>query len=508
MTKNQRSRMHTPRNMFTRIKRWFDSRIGLSNTFLRPVPRYSLELSYWIGAITVVIFFAQGASGVMMLPYYIPTPENAYSSTLSIIQMIPFGNLIESFHLYGAYAMVLLAFIHMMRGYFVVVYKKPRELMWIVGMLMGLVTILFGFTGYLLPWTVLSKSATDVSIGIMNNLPDPFRGFMIYLVQGFGGDVALLNRFYGIHVVILPILLILLLAIKLHMFEIHSAHRPKGQQDYLNPGAVVKQIQSQGKRSPASEAQSLVPWFPTIAAYMLMISAVTIAILLVVSALFPLVLEPEFTPEAATEHTPVPEFYFMWTYQIFKISIFEGEGIVGAIGLVTLLAIVFILLPFIDRGKEEAGFRNRPVFTSLGILAIVEILILVYWGYATPGQVVASEQALIFLGVPAAIILGIGYLYARRHRNRISVKSGGSTGGTRKAFEYVPVVVFMLLLAIASVALRFSLEGFPGAYVNPLSLSAELPFVIPAFVLLFTFISMANIQITQSRKDMTRRIQG
>jgi len=126
---------------------------------------------YWLGALTVIAFGIQVLTGLLMLIYYVPTTDQAYSSTLFIIKVVPLGWLLESVHLYGAYAMILLTFLHLFRGYFSSVQKKPREMMWVIGMLMGLTVMGFGLTGYLLPWTVVSKSATDVSIGMLSFLP-------------------------------------------------------------------------------------------------------------------------------------------------------------------------------------------------------------------------------------------------------------------------------------------------------------------------------------------------
>ena len=143
-----------------KVAGWVDSRLGLSHPLLRPVPQYALNPFYWLGALAVVAFVIQGVTGMIMMLYYVPSPEQAYSSTLYIFQNVSNGRFLETVHLYTAYAMIMLAFMHMMRGYFVSVQKKPREVMWVVGMLMGFVTLGFGFTGYLLPWTVVSYSAT------------------------------------------------------------------------------------------------------------------------------------------------------------------------------------------------------------------------------------------------------------------------------------------------------------------------------------------------------------
>ena len=139
--------------------KWLDSRLGLSYPLLRPVPQYSINPFYWIGALTVVAFVIQGVTGIILLIWYVPDPTVAYQSTAYVFTSVNYGRFLETVHLYGAYAMILLAFMHMMRNYFVSSHKKPREMMWVVGMLMGFVTLGFGFTGYLLPWTVISVDA-------------------------------------------------------------------------------------------------------------------------------------------------------------------------------------------------------------------------------------------------------------------------------------------------------------------------------------------------------------
>ncbi len=217
-----------PTTVVDKVAAWFDSRFGLSYPFLRDAPAYSINPFYWLGALTVVAFVIQGVTGIMMMLYYVPSPTQAYSSTLFIFQSVNYGRFLETVHLYTAYAMILLAFMHMMRGYFVSVYKKPREAMWIIGMIMGFVTLGFGFTGYLLPWTVVSKSATDVGVGMISALPQPISSFLEFLLVGANGDAGVLLRFYDLHVVVLPGVLLLLLATKMYMLEAHGISPPPG----------------------------------------------------------------------------------------------------------------------------------------------------------------------------------------------------------------------------------------------------------------------------------------
>ena len=391
---------------------WVDNRLGLSSTFLRPVPAYAMGVGPWLGALAVVAFAILAVTGMMMLPYYnATTGDNAYSSTTNIINSLPMGSLIESVHLYAAYSMIVLAFLHLMRGYFASVQKSPREIMWFVGVGMGLCTLFSGFTGYLLPWTVVSKSATDVSIGIMGYLPDPLRGFLVYVIEGSGSDADLLSHFLAFHVVILPGVIAVLFLLKLHMFEVHGASKPESTRKTLTPERIQSAMAKGGP--DASEGTRALPWFPTVAVYLLMLTAVFASILVFIASVFPLQLGPEYTSTTAAGAVPEPEWYFLWVYQIFKMSVFEGALTLGAIGLVVVLVILIFVFPIFDK-SERKDFRKRPLYTSIGVTMIYELLTMTYWASVTPGQTIAALDAFLLLVVPAFIIIGVGLFVARR----------------------------------------------------------------------------------------------
>jgi quinol-cytochrome oxidoreductase complex cytochrome b subunit len=387
-----------------KLASWFDSRLGLSYPFLRAAPAYSINPFYWLGALTVVAFVIQGITGVIMMLYYVPDPTTAYSSTQYIFQNVSYGRFLETVHLYTAYAMIALAFMHMMRGYFVSVYKKPRELMWLVGMGMGFVTLGFGFTGYLLPWTVVSKSATDVGIGMIDALPPPISNLVSFLVVGAGGDATELLRFYDLHVVVLPAVLLVLLVLKMYMLEANGISEPV----------------TGGELTP--EKKKLIPIFPDVSLYLLELAAIFGSGMLLIAAAFPLNLPPMFTPQLAAQSTPQPDWYFLWIYQILKISVFEGAGLPIALTIVTLIFIILVLLPFIDRSKEKR-ISKRPLFVTLGIIFIAEVATLAYWGLITPGQIIPVEQAILVLGGLALLIavvsLGLFRLIASRANKRL-----------------------------------------------------------------------------------------
>ncbi len=352
---------------------------------LRPAPQYAVNPFYWLGALAVVAFVIQGVTGVIMMLYYVPSPADAYSSTLYIFQSVSYGRFLETVHLYTAYAMIMLAFMHMMRGYFVSVHKKPREIMWVVGMGMGFVTLGFGFTGYLLPWTVVSKSATDVGVGMIAALPPPVSSLLNFLIVGAGGDATELLRFYDLHIILLPAVLLVLLAVKMYMLETHGISEP----------ALGGELSEQKKK--------LIPIFPDVSLYLLELAAIFGSGMLLISAVFPLSLPAQYTPQLAAQTAAQPDWYFLWIYQILKISVFEGPGLPIALSIVTLIFIVLILLPFLDRNPARR-IAQRPKFVTLGTIFVAELVFLAYWGLVTPGRIIPVEQAILILGGIALII--------------------------------------------------------------------------------------------------------
>ncbi|MDG6960274.1 MAG: cytochrome bc complex cytochrome b subunit [Nitrososphaerota archaeon] len=436
---------------FQRLAGWFDSRFGLSYPLLRPVPRYAMNPFYWLGALAVVAFVIQGVTGAIMMLYYIPSPTQAYSSTQYIFQSVFNGRFLETIHLYTAYAMIMLAFMHMMRGYFVSVHKKPREAMWIIGMLMGFVTLGFGFTGYLLPWTVVSKSATDVGIGMVTALPQPISSLLTFLIVGNGGDSAELLRFFDLHVMLLPAALLILLVAKMYMLEAHGVADPTSG-------------------PPAEPKPKLSPIFPDVTMYLFELSLLFGAGMLLISALFPLNLPPQYTPAAASQYIPQPDWYFLWIYQVLKIKIFEGStGLAMALTLVSAIFVLLIVLPFIDRGKNREASK-RPVYTTLGAIFVTEVVALSYWGLVTPGKIIPVEQAALVVGGTALLVaVGSALIYRlmySRAKGRLALAPAKSIPSS----ELKSGLAFTGLVALGAFAVGTLVNGLAGLIVGGASL--------------------------------------
>ncbi len=447
-----------------RLVGWFDSRLGLSFPLLRPVPQFALNPFYWLGALAVVAFVIQGVTGVIMMLYYVPSPTEAYSSTQYIFQSVYNGRFLETVHLYTAYAMIMLAFMHMMRGYFVSVQKRPREVMWVVGMLMGFVTLGFGFTGYLLPWTVVSKSATDVGIGMVSALPPPLSSLLTFLIVGGGGDAAELLRFFDLHVVILPAVLLVLLAVKMYMLESHGVADPTG-------GA-----------SDESKAKTR-PIFPDVTMYLLELSLLFGAGMLLISAVFPLSLPPEYSAAAAQQFVPQPDWYFLWIYQVLKISIFEGPtGLAAALSVITVVFLALVFLPFIDRGRSRELSR-RPIYATLGLIFVGEVLILSYWGYITPGEIIPLEQAALVMGGTALLIAAGSFVVYRLLYSRAKGSLATAPPARFASTELRSGLAFTSLVAVGALSIGSLVNNVVALALGGISWASMTPVLASAAVL-------------------------
>jgi ubiquinol-cytochrome c reductase cytochrome b subunit len=395
-----------------RLGRYIESRTGMTAPIVRPAPLYSMNPFYWLGALSVVAFIIQGVTGIIMLFYYSPTPDTAYSSTQYIFQKVYFGQFLETVHLYTAYAMIILVFMHMMRGYFVSVHRKPREIMWITGMIMGFVTLGFGFTGYLLPWTVVSVAASDVGVGMVGVLPPPIANLANFLLVGGSGPTSELLRFFDLHVVVLPAVLLGLLVAKMAMLETHGISEPV-------TGTLTERL----KRT--------LPIFPDMTVYLVEISVVFGAGVLLFSAIFPLQLGPEYSATAAGAIAAQPDWYFLWLYQILKIDLFEKAGVAAALTVVTVILGAMTVLPWIDRGDKKR-IIDRPKYVTLGAIFVAELIVLAAWGEVTPGQIISNAAAVEVLGGTALVVaLAVFGVYAAIRPKALTSASGGPSISTQ-----------------------------------------------------------------------------
>jgi len=216
--------------VFKSVYQWIDDRAGMHHYIKReildkPVPK-GLNLSFCFGGITFFLFLMLAASGYFMTIYYVPSPNQAYQTVDYITHEVSLGYVVRGVHYWAANLMIVTVLLHMIRVFIYGAYKKPRELNWITGVLLLLLVLAFGFTGYLLPWDQKAFWATNVGTSIVGTVP--FVGeYVMKIVRG-GTDLGALTllRFYSLHVIFLPMVSVILLLGHFFMIRKHGVSTP------------------------------------------------------------------------------------------------------------------------------------------------------------------------------------------------------------------------------------------------------------------------------------------
>ena len=205
--------------MATRFGNWLDERLAWRQVwtaiFLRKIPK--VNWFYTLGSASLFLAVNQIVTGILLTIYYVPTPDHAYDSVQYISTQVQAGWLIRGLHHWGASTMVVVVTLHMLRVIFHGAYKYPREVTWFTGVVLLLTVIGFGFTGYLLPWDQKAYWATTVGTRIA--AAPPLIGDTILRIVRGGEELTAITlaRFFGVHIWILPTVLILLIALHLYL---------------------------------------------------------------------------------------------------------------------------------------------------------------------------------------------------------------------------------------------------------------------------------------------------
>ena len=352
----------------SKLYRWLDERLGLTElralAAKKRVPEHAHSFWYYWGGITLFLFLVMCVSGVLLLVYYRPGDE-AYDSVRKITYDIKFGWLIRSAHSWAANLMIASAFVHMFSAYFMKAYRKPRELTWWSGFALLLLAMVFGFSGYLLPMDVLSYFATKVGLSIPAVVPG-VGPWIANLIRG-GVEISsyTVNRFFALHVVILPALFVPILLFHLVLVQKQGMSIPEDEQ-----------------AKPESQRKS-VPFFPNFALKDLGMWLVTLNVLGFLAAVFPWGLGEMADPLKPAPMDIHPEWYFMSSFQVLKLfgRVFPGEfGEFFGLGVFTLGLVLWAIVPLYDTSREE-GRKSRNA-TYFGLLALFILVVTTLWGYA------------------------------------------------------------------------------------------------------------------------------
>ncbi len=179
------------------------------------VKRHGVKLSYTLclGGLSFFLFILLTITGIFLMFYYTPSAETAYADIEALSTNVAFGSLVRNMHRWGAHLMVLSVFLHMSRVFYHGAYKPPREFNWVVGVILLFLTLLLSFSGYLLPWDQLALWAVTVGTNMAGFVPVVGNQVKFALLAGVEVSASTLLRFYVLHVLAFPFILVIFLAV-------------------------------------------------------------------------------------------------------------------------------------------------------------------------------------------------------------------------------------------------------------------------------------------------------
>src|SRR5215469_7345185 len=345
------------------IGEWLEHRTGIIGGIQHFLYEEIPHSSGWhqvFGSLALFLFMVQIFTGIMLAFNYAPTPGEAYNSLRYILTALTAGPLLRGLHHWGASMMIVVVVLHMVQVFLYGACKKPREATWMVGVVLLLVTLAYGLTGYLLPWDNRAYWGTMVTTQIAGSAPVMGTYLTKLLGAADGIGAVTFARFYAVHVLILPPATILLVAFHVYLVRRHGVAPEPG--DELVPRKRFFPVQV---------------FKDTVAIF------VAFAVLFTMAIVAHVPLEQMADP-TDTSYIPRPEWYFLFLFQMLKL--FKGPlEIVGSVVLPGLAVLALILVPFIDRSKV-VKVTQRAVAIGIVLLAAVA------WGGLTSAAVASTPK--------------------------------------------------------------------------------------------------------------------
>ena len=395
------------RRRWNGLKDWLDHRTGVQTAVRNFLYEDIPASSGWhqvFGSVAVFLFLTQAFTGALLAFNYAPTPGDAYNSLRYILTELTAGRIMRGLHHWGASMMIVVVVLHMVQVFLYGAYKKPREATWMIGVVLLLVTLAYGLTGYLLPWDNRAYWGTVVTTQIAAQAPllGP------YLSRLLGGEgavgVVTFARFYGLHVLLLPPATLFLIAIHVYLVRKHGVTPVPG--DEVLPKKRFYPVQV---------------FKDTVAIF------VAFAILFVLAVAVRVPLEQLADPTDTT-YIPRPEWYFLFLFQTLKL--FSGPlEVVGSVVLPGVAILVLILVPFIDRAQMVRVTRRT-------FAAAVVLFAAIGWGGLTLAAVKSTPKPSVveidysaptdWMHLSPQEMAGVAYF---RQENCVACHAIGATGG-------------------------------------------------------------------------------
>ncbi len=351
-----------------KIGDWFDQRLKLGGvireTMSHPVPRKSASWWYVFGSAALTLFILQVFTGILLALIYVPSAAEAWNSLQYLNHGVTLGWFLRAVHGWGSNFMVAVVLIHLCQVFLFGAYKFPRELTWVVGVFLLLMTLGMAFTGQVMRFDQDAYWGLGIGVSIISRVP-LVGGSLVHML--LGGPIiagATLSRFFALHVFLIPGLLIAL--VSLHLLLVLKC----GINDWPMPGRVVR------RSTYVKEYEELVhkdgvPFVPeAIWKDMFFSAAIIVSVMLCAWYFGPF--GPTGYPDPTIIQTiPKPDFFFLWLYAMLALMPPEMETAALLIGPVIVIGLL-ILLPFLS-GEGEKSWRRRPVAVVTLLLIAVAL---------------------------------------------------------------------------------------------------------------------------------------
>ncbi|MHB1493376.1 MAG: cytochrome b [Thermoplasmataceae archaeon] len=459
----------------------------------RKVPDYMRKKGggwYWTGAMIMVAFIYEVLTGLILLLFY--QPANPYGSTEEIINTLPYGSEILTTHLYGAYAMIALVYIHLGRNLFVGAYKKPRQLQWFTGIILLFMTVGAAYFGYSLIADPLAKAAISVGFGITELIPVVGHQ-MAGLIFSIGSGVTLYTRFLGFHIIVVALIGMLFAA---HFF-------------LAEYNTIMPSNKDSGARAPAIDHDdgTYKAWYPYNLLYMIQMSLLVFGVIIIIPSILSLLPSADiptlFSPFPLSTSYNGPQFppwFLLFVYKELDFSVAVSLLPFWTTVIFVGMPVAYLfLLPYLDNGPS-LKLRDRPLTFSLAVLGLVYYIGLSIWGALEPAIPINNVEWISFFVFPAIVIIGsIMYLMKLIREGRLDVRKA------RVVFITLPFLIISSygtgILAIADFKNPMLIYSIP---LIILSMIDAIEFLMIFSVSLDIFPFKSEIDLEENVKPMSQ----
>jgi len=370
--------------------------------------------TFRLGLISTYLFFLETITGLILMIWYAPTPERAYTDMIRLLSNVPFGQLMRDLHRLGAELMVVAVTLHMVRTYLTGSYKAPRQFTWFTGVILLVLTLFLSFSGYLLPWDQLAYWAVTIGTSMAEAVPPKVVGETINLLARGAPDIGAngLMRFYLLHVLFLPLVLFLFFFVHYYKVVHFGISLPSDEEEVG---------QDTANKVPADRRVYFLPdVFIDESALLIFITALIVA---ATALFFTAPLESIANPQSTPLHTVAP-WYFYWLQGLLKIA----DKSIAGVYIPGILLVLLMGIPYLDRNPSRRG-RDRRVAIISGVVAGIVIIILSWMGtpyYAVQGApaVEIVQELMPEEGMGPVREMGYAHLPIGVYDTRTNLESG------------------------------------------------------------------------------------